>query len=279
MVYGARKFYEMAVNLALSVKLNDPDRPITLLFKNGDSSPDDLAIYFDRCLPIPNADTYPGATIKLGVYEPSPYDENFYVDADCLIMKRDMDRHWSKYGVQDFAISGDKKTSGTAFGCDVLEMMSAADVDYMIDANCGIVFFRKGEHAEKVFVDARTYMADRDPALIELRPRRGDGVSDQPYFSAAMAKSKIEPISYTANEGTIMATTWRAKDIEFDISSNQSRLKKPIGFRVLNRFWAKGWVQHETSIAHFIELKPQSLYQSQSDWLRDHFNVPRFQFD
>lgn len=279
MAYGPRKFYEMAVNVALSAKLNDPGRPVTLLYKDSDAAPTEFADYFDQCVPIPNADAFPGVTIKLGIYEPSPYAETFYIDADCLIMKRDMDRHWQKYGRQDFAISGDKLTSGSAFGCDVEEMMAAAGVEYMMNGNCGVLYFRKGLTAQKVFADARALMAARDPALIETRPRRGDGLSDQPYFSAAMARNQITPVSYTAEEGTIMATTWRAADIQFDLATNRSRLKKPTGFHILGRLWAKGWVQHETSIAHFIELKPRGLYQRQSDWLRHYFSVRRFQFD
>ncbi|WP_425408875.1 hypothetical protein [Hyphococcus sp.] len=279
MAYGHRRFFEMAVNLALSARLNDPDRPVTLLYKEEAELPEDLKPFFDQCAPFPDASQYPGVTIKLGVYEPAPYTENFYVDADCLIMKPDMDRHWAKYGARDFMISGDVVTTGSAYGCDVKKMMAAAGVDYFCNMNCGVVFFRKSEAAAKVFDDARALMRDRHPDLIELRPRRGDGLSDQPYFSAAMARNGIRPISYTPEEGTIMATTWRAADIDFDLAGARAQLKKPTGFRILDRLWAKGWVQHDTTIAHFIELKPLGVYQRLSDWLRDHYGVPRYKFD
>ncbi|WDI30965.1 hypothetical protein PUV54_13475 [Hyphococcus flavus] len=279
MAYGHRRFFEMAVNLALSARLNDPNRPVTLLYKDCSELPEELAPYFQDCRPFENPEAYPGVTIKLGVYEPSPYEETFFVDADCLIMKRDMDRHWEKYGAQDFAISGDVVKSGAAYGCDVEKMMAAAGVDYFCDMNCGVLFFRKSDKAQKVFADARALLAERHPDLIELRPRRGDGLSDQPYFAAAMARNGVEPVSYTPEEGTIMATTWRASDIEFDLEHGINRLKKPTGFRLMDRFWARGWVSHETSIAHFIELKPRAAYQRLSDWLRDHFGVPRFRFD
>ena len=279
MAYGPRKFFEMAVNLALSIKLNDPARPITLLYKSHDELPDDIAKHFDQCIAFENPSEFPGVTIKLAIYKPTPYDETFYIDADCYLMKRDMDRHWAKYGVQDFAISGDVVTSGSAYGCDVEKMIAAAGVDYFIDMNCGIIFYRKGEKGETVFRDASAYMREGNPDLIETRARRGDGLSDQPYFAAAMAKNNLKPVSYTAEEGTIMATTYRAADIQFDLATATSRLKKPTGFYLLDRFWAKGWVQHDTTVAHFIEQKPLDQYQALSDWLRDHFGVPRFQFE
>lgn len=278
MAYGARKFFEMALNAALSVRLNDPNRPVALLYKDRSELPDDLAGHFDFCEPFENPDAYPGMSIKLGVYEPAPFEENFYLDADCLIMKADMDRHWDKYGAQDFAIAGDVVTGGAAYGCDIGKMMAAAGVEYFLDMNCGVLFFRKSAQAQKVFDDARALLAERHPDLIEQRARRGDGLSDQPYFAAAMAKNGLKPVAYAPVEGTIMATTWRARDIEFDFERRVSRLKKPAGFRILDRFWATGWAPHETSIAHFIELKPLADYQRLSDWLRDHFGVPQFDF-
>lgn len=278
MAYGARKFFEMAANLALSVKLNDPKRPITLLHKKDAPPPDDIAARFDGCAPVGNDAQYPGVAVKLAIYEPAPYAETFYVDADCLIMKPDMDRHWSKFGASDFNIAGDVRTSGSAYGCDIEKMMAAAGVDYFIDANSGIVFFRKGDAARKVFEAARALLAARHPDLMETRTRRGDGIGDQPLFAGAMAQHGIRPVAYTPDEGTIMATTWRASEIDFDLAKGASRLKKPTGFYLLDRLWAKGWVEHETTVAHFVELKPLPEYQRLSDWLRNRFGVPKFDF-
>ena len=278
MAYGPRRFFEMAVNLALSVKLNDPDRPIALLYKDEAELPDGAAQHFDQCVKFEHAERFPGVTIKLGIYEPAPYAETMYVDADCLIMKRDMNRHWQKLGAQEFTIPGAVVTAGKAYGCDVKKMMQAAGVDYFCDMNCGVVYFRKSDAAEAVFRDARALLAEGHPDLIELRPRRGDGLSDQPYFAAAMARNNLRPISYAPEEGTIMATTFRAADMRFDFEKSESRLRKPTGFRLFDRFVARGWVRHETSVAHFIELKPLADYQRLSDWLRRHLGVAPYVF-
>lgn len=275
--YGARKFFEMAANLALSVKLNDPKRPVSLIHKKDAPPPAEVAAQFDRCVPF-ERDDYPGVAIKLAIYEPTPYRETFYIDADCLVMKPDMDRHWKKFAASDFNIAGEVRTSGSAYGCDIEKMMAAAGVPYFIDANSGIIFYRKSAEAAKVFEAARALLASRHPDLMETRARRGDGVGDQPLFAGAMAQSGIRPVSYEPEEGTIMATTWRASGIEFDLEKGASRLKKPTGFRLFDRLWAKGWVAHDTTVAHFIELKPLAEYQRLSDWLRDRFGVPKFDF-
>lgn len=279
MAYGPRKFFEMAVNLALSIKLNDPARPITLLYKDKSELPEGAAQHFDHCAPFENLERYPGVTIKIGIYEPSPYEETLYVDADCLIVKRDMDRHWAKYGAEDFMISGDIERRDETKSGHAQKIMNAVDIDYYIHMNAGVIFFRKSPRAEKVFEDARNMLDARHPDLLDERVRRGDGLSDQTFFAAAMARNKVMPISYTAEEGTIMATTWQAKDVVFDVENGVGKLKKPTGFRLLNRFWAKGWVQHETSVAHFIEMKPRAIYQRQSDWLRTHFGVAPYAFE
>ncbi|MBY0421136.1 MAG: hypothetical protein K2Q06_02450 [Parvularculaceae bacterium] len=278
MAYGAPKFFEMAANLALSIRLNDAKRPITLIHKPDVAPAPHVAALFDRCVAFEDVARFPGVTIKLGIYEPTPYAEAFYVDADCLLMKPDMDRHWAKFGAGDFNIAGSKRTSGAVFGLDVEKMKQAAGVGYVVDANCGIVFFRKSEAGRAVFETARTFCDRRLPERKEDRPRRGDGLSDQPFFSVAMAQANITPVSYEPAEGTLMATTWRASDIDFDFDRGASTLKKPTGFRVLDRFWAKGWVAHDTTFAHFIEMKPERLYQRLSDQLRDRYGVPRYQF-
>lgn len=279
MAYGAPKFFEMAANLALSIRRNDPSRPITLMRKPGEAPPAHVTALFDHCVEFPDPARFPGVTVKLGLYEPTPYDEAFYVDADCLLMKADADRHWRKFGASDFNVAGSVRRDGVAFGLAVADIMAAAGADYVVDANFGIFYFRKNDAGRAVFETARRLCDARDPRLRELRPRRGDGLSDQPFFSAAIARHGLTPLDYRAEEGTIMATTWRAADIDFDLKTGRSRLKKPTGFRLLGRLWAKGWVQHETTFAHFIELRPKALYQRLSDELRDHFRIPRYVFD
>lgn len=279
MAYGAPKYFEMAGNLALSVRYSDPGRPITLIHKPDQPPPAHIGALFDQCAAVGDVSRFPGMTIKLAVYEPAPYAENMFIDADCLLMKPDMDRHWARYGVADFNMAGEIRRTGSLFGCDVARMMAAADAPYMIDANSGVFFFRKNEAGAAAFATARQICDARHPDMMEQRARRGDGLGDQPYFAAAMARAGTTPVSYTPEEGTIMATTYRADRIDFDLAARRATLRKPTGFRIAGRLWARGWVAHDTSIAHFIELRPRRAYQRLSDWLRAKYGVPAFVFE
>ncbi len=276
--YGARKYLEMAVNLALSAKLNDSTRPILLLAKDCDSIPEETKAHFDLHAELQTPDDLRGSAVKLNIFDVSPFDENMYVDADCLFMKPDMGRHWRKFSGHDFSIPGSKRTSGRCYGLDVGAMMQAAGVDFIYQINAGLIYFKRNEAARRVFEEARALFKAGDPALMNLRRKRGSVAADQPFFAAAMAKCGVDAISYTPAEGTVMATTYLAKGFEFDIEKGVSRLKKATGYWLMDRFLAKGWVEHDTSIGHFIGLRPEAQYQRLSDVLRDRFGVPRYQF-
>lgn len=276
--YGPRKYFEMALNLALSVKLNDPSRPIALLYDGPNNLTDTSTQFFDHIGTLPAQDRISGSAMKLNIFAPSPYSETLFVDADCLVLKKDMDRHWNKFAPFDFNIPGNKRAAGSLYGLDVTGMMRAAGTDHIMQINSGIIFFRKNDDGKAVFDTALNLFKDGHPELIELRGKRGNVCADQPFFGAAMAKCGIDELSYTPQEGTIMATTYLARNCDFDLERGVSTLEKPTGHWILNRFLAKGWVKHSTSIGHFIALKPKNQYQSLSDQLRKQFDVEPFDF-
>lgn len=276
--YGARKFFEMAVNLALSVKLNDPGRPICLMHKGAETVPGGVSDIFDDVVAFPANDHYVGTAIKLTIDRIAPYDEVFYVDSDCIILKKDMDRHWRKHAEDDFMMAGEMRTDGFISSLDVKRMMEAAGVGYVVDMNSGAFFFRRSKKSKRVFETARHLYHDKQGEFTEIRARRADGIGDQAFFGAAMAVCDIRPLAYDPCEGTIMATTYRARNIDFDLDQPCSSLEKATGFRILGRFWAKGWVKHDTTIGHFVDGMPKKVYQRVSDQLRAKFDWPSYDF-
>ncbi|MEZ5825798.1 MAG: hypothetical protein R3C97_13980 [Geminicoccaceae bacterium] len=278
--FGSRKFFEMAVNLALSVRLNDPDRPVCLVHNASEEVPDDIARAFDSLTTFPDgAETvYAGTALKLLIDQVTPYRETFFVDSDCMILKKDMDRHWQKFGQSDFMICGEKRTRGHISSLDVQTMMKVANVDHIVDMNSGVIFLRSSPASTRLFETARELYRTRRETFTEIRARRGDGIGDQPFFGAAMAACGIDPISYEPGEGSLMVTTYRARNVDFDLDEPRSFLEKPTGFRMLNRFWAKSWVRHDTTIGHFVAGKPKRVYQTMSDRLRTIFNWPLYDF-
>lgn len=276
--YGAEKYYQMALNLALSVRLHDPERTITLACPENAPYMDDMSGAFAHIVSLPDGDQVSGSLHKLSLFELTPYEKTLFLDADCLIMKPDMDRHWRKLAPHAFMIPGEKRTDGALYGFDVAKMMAASNAPYIVGMNAGKIYFDQSPEAQAVFATVNDLYKKRPEAMTDLRAKRSGVCADQPYFGAAMGIHEIEPINYSAEEGTIMATTYLARDVDFEISSGKARLKKAAGYYLFNRFFAKGWVQHDTSIGHFIGLKPLKDYQRASDYLRRRYNVPLFSF-
>ncbi len=276
--YGGEKYFQMALNLALSVRLHDPARTITLACPENAQYLDKISGAFAKIVSLPNGDQLSGSLHKLSLFELTPYCKTLFLDADCLIMKPDMERHWRKLSPYAFMIPGEKRTSGKLYGFDVAEMMAASNAPYIAAMNAGKIYFDQSPEARAVFATVRDLYEKRPEAMTDMRAKRSGVCADQPFFGAAMGIHGIDPVTYRPEEGTIMATTYLARDVDFDISTGKARLKKAAGYYFLNRFLAKGWVQHDTSIGHFIGLKPLQAYQRASDFLRRRYDVPLFSF-
>jgi hypothetical protein len=67
-----------------------------------------------------------------------------------------------------------------------------------------------------------------------------------------------------------MVTTRQSRRFRFDIVSGACYMEKPNGFRLFDRLWARDWVPHTPTIAHFIGLKPRALYREQCRRMLSH---------
>lgn len=97
--------------------------------------------------------------------------------------------------------------------------------------------------------------------------------ADEPFYAAAMGKVGILPVSYDPTEGSIMVTTWNAKNCQVALASNSSHLDKVSAFWVANRFLPRSYVAHSPTIMHFIGLKPDEVYGATSKELRATYGV------
>ena len=93
---GPRKYLEMAANLAASLKVMDPRRQVAVVHDAGVSVPRDLAQYFDFRLELPPDPLYPDVMNKLRLFGVSPFEQTMFIDADCLLVKMDVDHYWHK---------------------------------------------------------------------------------------------------------------------------------------------------------------------------------------
>lgn len=271
---GENKYLQMAKFLALSVKLNDKKRTIALITDENMEVEGEVAELFSHIIRIPQKEGYVGCLDKLRVYDYSPFEETMFLDSDCLIVKDDMDRHWDNFKSYDFNLAGNKMTQGRWYNFDIAKVLQEMQIPYVVKMNSGMFYFKKNNKAEEFFALTNHLVANQSN-LIGCSHRVEQQIADEPFLGAAMGALSIDPVGYSAEEGSIMVTTVCAKGCKFDPVKHVSQLKKPTGFYILNRLWAKSWVTHSPSVAHFVQLKPISTYIAACNALADCFSLPR----
>src|ERR1700757_5097905 len=80
---GAAKYIEMAVNMAMSCKMNSPGLPIALIT---DSTDPELKKYFDIII-ASNPNFPKGIIHKIYISDYSPFEETLFIDGDCLVIR------------------------------------------------------------------------------------------------------------------------------------------------------------------------------------------------
>ncbi len=274
---GARKYHEMAINAALSAKWHEPHMPVCLIHDRA-PVPDYAKDVFDDMVEMPPEEGFVGVMNKMLIYDLCPYDEAFFIDGDCFILRPDMARHWDKYSVRDFNIAGEAASSGSWYGFDIANACERAGVPFMVKGNTGVFYFKKGPEAQQVFEQAKDFVRHKSDVLGVVHQKRSQQFSDEPFLGAAMGKSGIQPVGYTPQEGTIMATTLYARGCKGDMETNLSVLKKPSSNLPTDRIWALSYVTHTPTIMHFISLKPRKLFAALSTQVRTKAGLPDFDF-
>lgn len=273
---GPRQYLEMAINLLLSLKHNDPKREVCLVIDEGSKLPPEYEKLVDHVAYLSPKNGFHGCLNKLRVHELSPFDETMFVDADCLLVKSDMDRHWQKFKSNGFNIAGGKLTSGHWYDFNIQDVIIALGIPYMVKMNSGVFYFRKGASSDQFFNTTHQLVSEHQKMLGTYH-RNKLQLADEPFIGAAMGVLHIDPISYTPSEGSIMITTVNSSKAQFSALKRESSILKHDDFRIAGRFWPAKKVKHSPSFAHFVKLKPHSEYQRNADELRNAHNLPSFQ--
>jgi hypothetical protein len=274
---GSRLFVEIALNLALSIKLNDPVRPLCLVTDADMDIPDTHRPFFDQVVFLPPRPGFHGCLNKLRTNEVSPYDETMFIDSDCLLVKNDMDRHWAKFISNGFMIAGGKKTYGYWYDFPITKVIDELDIPYMVQMNSGVFYFKKGAESD-LFFKTVLELVEQHKELLGTFHRNRLQLADEPFIGAALGKMSIEPIAYNPSEGSIMITTVNSSKEFFDPFTHASQIVKHSDFRILGRFFPKISVRHSPTLAHFVKLKPKSIYNKLSDGLRKYYNLENYAF-
>lgn len=255
------KYVAMAHNLARSIRYFDQDRPICLVYNDKVTLSPDIEQIFTHRVRMPPRDGYLGCMNKIRLDQFSPFEETMYIDADCLLVKGDIDRHWQQMTKCYFTMTGQKRRSGHWNTLDIAQVCKRFDIPHIIQMNSGVFYFRKGEETHRFFDRLHELYRDHRDVLSNIHQGRKGQYADEPFFGVAMSEFRIDPLAGNADEGSLMVTTWRARNCAFSPKEQFSRIDKPasywFGFPLLPR----NWVKHSPTIAHFIGLKPREVYE------------------
>lgn len=264
-----QKYYDMSIQLALSLKLWDPDKPIALIYNEGITLGPEADIIFDETIFMPSDENYVGVMNKIRVYDYTPFNKTIFVDADCIMMKKGIDYYWKIFDGHGFNLLGNKSISGAWKGFEIKEVISSLGIDYMVRMNAGVFYFEVGGKSKEFFDYTNSLCTSALQILGSIHQEREGQYSIEPLLGAAMGRFGIEPLSLDPAMGSLMVSTWRARNCRFDVRAGISELEKPSGFwfNLPHAALGKGWVKHSPIFAHFIDRKPRKQYQKARDQL------------
>lgn len=267
------RYVDMAVNLAFSIRHFDKSRPICLVHNDKVQISEATRKVFTHFVCLKPREGYLGCMNKILLDEVSPFGETMYVDADCLLVKDDIDRHWRQMANQYFSMTGDKRTSGHWNSLDIGAVRKKFSIPHVIQMNSGVFYFRKGAETTRFFDRLRELFRDYRDMLSNIHQSRAGQYADEPFFGVAMAEFGLDPLDGVPGSGSLMVTTWRARNCAFDPARRLSRIDKPKSFWFGIRHLPRSWVHHSPTIAHFIALKPRRVYEDTARYFRENANA------
>ena len=265
---GPAKYIDMARNLAASLRVMDGTRRICLVHdEDARFDASDLR-YFDDYAVLANDELYPGFMNKIRLFGTSPYQRAMFVDADCLLMKRDIETYWTMARPHFFCITGDRRVAGEWKGADIATMLAQEGAPYLIHMNSGVFSFDDSPEAQSFFEGLNDFYLRRRHMLGIGQHRGARAQTDELYIGIWMGLSGLDSNSHKIGQNSWMVSTWRAFWMTLDPEHGVSVLRKPkIYIRGIPNPIG-GWDRLSPSFVHFVGLKPHGPYQRLSRYFR-----------
>ncbi len=255
---GAPKYLDMAAELAISIRVMDPGRRICMVHDENAILTAEHRIIFDDFSLLPVDAEYPGFMCKIRVFDVTPYAETMVIDADCLMVKHDIDRYWDLARQRFFSITGDTITSGAWKGIDVAATLAREGAPYLVQMNSGVFYFDGSDKSRAFFAGLNRYYLERKHVLGIGLHRGQPAQTDELYLGLYMGLSDLDAANMRrTDENSWMVSTWRAVVWSIDPAAGRCVMYKPRG-NPLNPL--HGWDRLSPTLAHFIGLKPRRLY-------------------
>lgn len=270
MATGLPRYTEMAVNLAASIRVMDPRRPICLVHDAEIDIPAYHRAAFDRTVGLSPDPLYPHVMNKLRIFDASPYDETMYVDADCLLVKTDVDRHWQAAAERDFSITGEKRRRGEWKGVRIEDVLHQEGADYLIQMNAGVFHFKKTAAAAEFFRNLNAFYLCRRNALNIALYKGVRTQTDELYLGVFMGLNGMDCANMAnVGENSWMVSTWHALWCAVDVPVGRSLVYKGDNHLLGLPFFPTRVARLSPTFLHFIGLKPRHLYSRLSRRFRD----------
>ncbi len=258
---GPRKYIDMAANLAASLKAMDPSRRVCLVHDADAEVPAMLRPLFDDTACLRPDPLYPNVMNKLRLFDHSPYQQTMFVDADCLLVKKDVDHYWAAASSNFFSITGGRRTEGEWKGVRIEDVLRQEGAAYLIQMNAGVFYFDKSDQARAFFEGLNAFYLRRREFLNIALHRGEKAQTDELYLGVYMGLQGMD-CRHVANDAgnSWMVSTWHGMGCRFDPDTGHAVIYKP------SRYFSGlplplGLRRLSPTFAHFIGLKPNRLYQ------------------
>ena len=271
---GQPKYLEMARNLAASIRLMDPARRPICLVHDADTrfAPEDRML-FDEYTILPPREHFEGLMNKLRVFDVSPFGRTMFIDADCLMIKRDIETYWQGARGQPFAVPGKRRVSGEWKGADVAELLKMEGAPYLVQMNSGVFCFERTDTGTRFTQGLVDYYLRRRHHLGIGLHRGVRAQTDELYLGLWMGLNALDAVASRNGRHSWTNSTWRAFLVRVDPKTCTSSMRKPLRstFGIPNPLL--GWEALSPTIMHFIGLKPAGVYRRAAASIRTAFKT------
>lgn len=245
LAFGPKRYRDMACACAASLRHWDKTRKIQIVTDCPDFSGEPEAKLFDIITVSKPNPKYQGPLVKLLMHDFSVFDETMFIDADCFMLKSDIDRYWSEMSALDVSTPGAWSSSGLWYKMDVQKICDLVNVERIVKMNSGVMFFKKTRKSYEFFELAKNTYSEFGNFTSHIH--RDLGPPDEPYFGIAFGKLNIDPFWKRDSSGNAwMSSTIGATD--FNLSA----------FSGAPSYMKNGFVS--PTICHFVGLLPKDQY-------------------
>ena len=226
------------------------------------------AAFFDDYAVLKDDPLYPGFMNKIRVYGTSPYKRTMFIDADCLMIKRDIGTYWNAARSHVFAITGTRRVQGEWKGSDIRQLLIQEGAPYLVQMNSGVFCFDNSPQAAKFFSGLNDFYLRRKDHLCVGLHRGKRAQTDEIYIGLWMGLNGLDSYGSNVGENSWMVSTWRAFWMQLNPAAGTAVLRKPrrsVG-GIPNPIG--GWDRLSPTLVHFVGLKPQSAYARTAAYFR-----------